>query len=95
MTMFAEVYCIVYGKVQGVGYRDFVTRQARDLSLTGWIRNTDTGSVELLAQGTPDTLKTFVEAVHEGSVLAQVDSVAVDWRTPVVQYEDFSVISSV
>ncbi len=95
MTMFAEVYCIVYGKVQGVGYRDFVTRSAKEYGMTGWIRNKVDGTVELIAQGTPDDLKEFVEALNEGSVLAKVDSIAVDWRTPVKQFEDFSVLSSI
>lgn len=90
--MFTEVHCIVSGKVQMVGYRDFVSRAAKDLGLTGYVKNKDDETVEVLAQGAPDDLKRLVEELHTGSVLAQVSSVAADWRTPKKVYEDFSVL---
>lgn len=92
--MFTEIYCIVSGKVQRVGYRDFVQRMAKERGLKGWVKNREDGTVEILAQGYPDDLKACIEALHTGSVLAKVDSVAVDWRTPKHQFDDFSVLIS-
>ncbi len=92
--MFSEIYCVVKGKVQRVGYRDFVEQYAREHNLTGWIKNMKDGSVEMVIQGTPDELKICVEHLSQGSLLARVDSMAVDWRTPQNQLSDFSVISS-
>lgn len=90
--MFSEIHCIVKGKVQMVGYRDFVQRLAKKLNLTGWVKNMDDGSVEVLAQGIPDDLKACIEELNSGSVLAKVESIAVDWRTPAEQFDDFVVI---
>lgn len=90
--MFSEAYVEIRGKVQGVGYRDFVVSVAKEHRCTGWVQNKDDGSVQVAAQGIPDDLKAFVERLNEGSVLAHVDSVAVDWRTPVKQFVDFAVL---
>jgi acylphosphatase len=90
--MQSEVHCVVTGKVQRVGYRDFVTRAAKLRALCGFVRNHDDGTVEVLAQGTPDDLKAFVEELNEGSVLAKVESVAVDWRTAAQPFDDFEVL---
>ena len=87
-----EMYCVVNGKVQRVAYRAYVQDAATELALTGWIKNIPDGTVELVAQGSPDVLKDFVEYLHEGSLLANVDAVAVDWRTPKIVYDDFSIL---
>ena len=93
-AMFSEIHCVVKGKVQRVGYRDFVERLTKERALTGWIKNLPDGSVEVLIQGTPDELKECIEALNRGPVLAKVESLSVDWRTPEKHFEDFKVISS-
>ena len=79
------------GKVQGVAYRYFTQDAASDLELTGWVRNRRDGTVEVCAQGTADVLKEFVEHLHEGSLMAKVESVSVDWHTVKTVYDDFSI----
>ena len=90
--MFTEVHCKVSGKVQRVGYRDFVDRSAKEHNLKGWVRNNADGTVEVLVQGIPDALKAFTEELNEGSVLARVESVATDWRTPKKLFDQFEVL---
>ena len=92
--MFSEIYCVAHGKVQGVGYRDFVEGCAREFSLTGWVKNKPDGSVELVLQGIPDVLKRCTELLNQGSPLARVDTLIVEWRTPMKQFDEFRVISS-
>lgn len=92
--MFSEIYCIVKGRVQRVGYRDFVEQYAREQGLFGWIKNMEDGSVAVVIQGTPDQLKDCIEVLNQGSSLARVESLAVDWRTPEKQFDEFRVISS-
>ncbi len=87
-----EIRCVVSGKVQGVRYRDYVQSAATGLSLVGYIKNVPDGTVLVCAQGAPDTLKEFVEHLHEGSVQSVVDSVSVDWHTPQVTFFEFSVL---
>lgn len=90
-----EIVCVITGKVQGVGYRDFVDTYAKETGLVGWVKNRPDGSVEVLAQGTPDQLKACIEMLTEGSILAKVDGVAVDWRTPKKLFDSFRVLSAV
>ncbi len=86
-----ELVATVTGKVQGVSYRAFIEQAATELSLLGYVTNRDDGSVLVVAQGLPETLKTFVEYLHEGSLLAVVAGVAVEWRTAETIYHDFSI----
>ncbi len=67
----------VTGRVQGVGFRFAVARRGRELGLTGWVRNTVDGSVEVWAQGDADTVKRFVGFLHVGPPAAHVDQVVV------------------
>lgn len=86
-----EIHCIISGNVQQVGFRDYVQRSADALLIVGWVRNKNDGTVELVAQGEPDVLKEFIEHLHEGSLHAEVEGVAVDWRTKSNGYDDFAI----
>jgi acylphosphatase len=66
---------LVKGRVQGVGFRWFVHREAAAIGLRGWVRNTEDGHVEVLASGTPEQLAELRAALHEGSRGSRVDSV--------------------
>src|SRR5205085_1503691 len=66
---------IVTGRVQGVGFRWFVEREARALGISGWVRNTDDGAVEVVASGTQDQLSRLRKALAEGPRAARVDDV--------------------
>ncbi len=87
-----EMSCIVIGKVQGVAYRVYVQDAATELGITGFVKNQSDGSVQVVAQGLPDQLRSFVEYLHEGSLLAQVEGVTVDWQAPRITYIEFSVL---
>lgn len=91
--MFSEIYCLMKGKVQRVGLRDFIERYACEQGLTGWVLNKDDGSVELLLQGTPDQLKSAIEVLNQGTPLSQVESLSVDWKTPEKLFSEFKVTS--
>ncbi len=65
----------ISGRVQGVGYRYWAVGTARELALTGWVRNLTDGSVEALAQGAPEAVEAFVSACREGPPGAKVTSV--------------------
>jgi acylphosphatase len=68
----------ISGQVQGVGYRYFAQRAARDLSLRGWARNLDDGRVEVLAVGTRRQLEDFEGELRVGPPHANVRGVAVE-----------------
>ena len=66
---------IVSGRVQGVGFRWFVEREARAIGVGGWVRNTDSGTVEVLASGSDDQLSRLRKALEQGPRAARVDEV--------------------
>jgi acylphosphatase len=68
---------IVRGRVQGVGFRWFVEREAQMLGVAGWVRNNHDGSVEVLAQGTRDQLAGLHSRLREGPRAARVDAIDV------------------
>lgn len=86
-----EIYCVITGTVQGVNYRAYIQQSADERKIVGWVRNRSDGTVDLVAQGDPDTLKEFIECLHEGSLHARVEGVSVDWRTAKKHYDDFAI----
>jgi acylphosphatase len=69
------VHFLVRGRVQGVGFRWFVHREAAELGLRGSVRNTDDGAVEVVAAGTPEALTELRAELHKGSRGSRVDAV--------------------
>ena len=66
---------IVSGRVQGVGFRWFVDREARTIGLVGWVRNNPDGNVEVLASGTEEQLAKLRKRLKEGPRASRVDEV--------------------
>ncbi len=66
---------LVTGRVQGVGFRYFVRREARRLGLNGWVRNLPDGEVEVLASGTAAALAVLEAALRRGPPMASVTNV--------------------
>lgn len=73
--MTPSLHATVSGKVQGVYFRAWVFDQAKSLGLTGWVRNLDDGTVEVLAQGPDEGLAALKERLPQGSPLSRVASV--------------------
>jgi acylphosphatase len=66
---------IVKGRVQGVGFRWFVHREAGVRGLKGWVRNTDAGEVEVMVAGSEEQLDELRAQLERGSRGSRVDSV--------------------
>ena len=69
----------VTGRVQGVGFRHYTYTTARQLGVSGWVRNEPDGSVRLEAEGDRPELEDLLEAVKSGPRSAEVAAVDVDW----------------
>ena len=63
---------MITGRVQGVGFRAFTRDAAAELGVSGWVKNCEDGSVELVAEGDVDAL---VARLREGPMLARVDEI--------------------
>jgi acylphosphatase len=65
----------IEGRVQGVGYRDWMRREAARLGLDGWVRNRADGSVEALLAGPAAEVQALLASAHRGRGRARVDRV--------------------
>ena len=69
------VHFLIRGRVQGVGFRWFVHREAAELQLRGWVRNTDTGEGEMVVAGEAETIAELHSELSKGSRGSRVDAV--------------------
>lgn len=70
--MSTSIHCTIHGRVQGVGYRSWTVRNARKLGLTGWVRNTQEGTVEALFCGEPAAVEAMIQGCADGPLAAKV-----------------------
>jgi acylphosphatase len=82
---------LIGGRVQGVGFRDFVQSIAFRESIAGWVRNLDDGRVETAAAGDADAMERFDRAIRQGPAGARVDRVAVDDTFPMTSQAGFHI----
>lgn len=71
------VFIVLTGRVHGVGYRFYALEKANQLGITGWVRNTRDGNVELEASGEPDTLSIFIDWIKIGPPRSIIKTISV------------------
>ena len=92
MTDSASVQAIVYGNVQGVFFRAFVSRGATELGLTGYVRNLPSGeAVEVHAEGERKKLEELISYLKVGPPAAKVEKVVTNWSEYTGNYPRFSI----
>jgi acylphosphatase len=89
----ARLDASVSGRVQGVGFRYFVLREAMDMGLDGWVANAPDGSVRCVAEGSREDLERLLERLNEGPAAAAVERVSAAWMPPTGTLGPFSVRS--
>jgi len=88
----ASVQATVYGYVQGVFFRAFVSRRAGELGLTGYVRNLHgREAVEVLAEGERKQLEELISHLKVGPPAARVERVVANWSEYTGSYSHFSV----
>ena len=93
MADLASVYAIVYGYVQGVFFRAFVSRRATELGLTGYVRNLPGGeAVEVNAEGERNKLEKLIGYLKLGPPGAKVEKVVTNWSEYTGNYSRFSIM---
>jgi acylphosphatase len=72
-------HVLIRGRVQGVGYRDWMRREAGRLGVHGWVRNRADGAVEALLAGEDAAVQALLSACRRGPMLARVDEIIEDF----------------
>ena len=81
---------VVSGRVQGVGFRWFVEREAAQIGITGWVRNREDGNVEVMATGTREQHRSLRAKLQQGPRAARVDKVQ-ESSAPFLEAQSFRI----
>jgi acylphosphatase len=85
----ARVTILVRGRVQGVGYREYIRNRARRLGCTGFARNELDGSVTIVAEGSRQSLEELLALARRGPITAHVESIDIRWAPSLAEYTSF------
>lgn len=86
-----RLHLIVEGLVQGVSFRYYTQEKAKELDLTGWVKNLEDGSVEIIAEGENGKLKELETWAHQGPPAANVSQVHTRWLEFMGELKDFTI----
>ncbi|MFH1399276.1 MAG: acylphosphatase [Candidatus Woesearchaeota archaeon] len=84
-----RVKLVVHGRVQGVGYRDFVRITAQKLNIAGYVKNLVNRTAEIVAEGEESKLKVFVRECKRGSLMSRIEGVDESYEEPTGEFEYF------
>ncbi len=82
---------LVYGRVQGVFFRETTRREAQRRNLSGWVRNERDGSVRVVAEGPEEALQELEQYLHHGPSAARVERVETEWDEASGAFSGFNV----
>jgi acylphosphatase len=86
-----RLQAVVHGRVQGVNFRYYTRQQARQLGVTGYVRNLWDGTVRVVAEGTRRNVTRFLNWLHKGPSMAVVEKVDVQWLPYTGEFQRFEV----
>ena len=90
-TKNSAIFARVEGRVQGVGFRYSCMNEGHRLGISGWVRNTGEGDVEVWAEGTEEKLEALLTWLHRGPSGARVDMVHYEKVPPTGEYREFGI----
>lgn len=91
MNVKKRAHAVVRGSVQGIGYRYFALKHARDLGLTGWVKNLPTGEVELEIEGEDQAIGNYIKVLQTKHPWARVSDVEMNWLEYSGEFQNFEI----
>ena len=91
-TLMKRVHLLITGEVTRVGFRFAAVGHARNLGLTGWVRNTENKEVEIVAEGSKEKIDKLIALAWEGPPLARVEKVNVEWEEVKEEFGEFKIL---
>lgn len=89
-----RLLAVIQGRVQGVGFRYFVNDLARQLQLTGTVRNLRNGDVEVIAEGEEGALEALLAHLHHGPSGSRVEKVHAVWSPSANEFTTFTIANT-
>lgn len=87
-----ELHAIVWGRVQGIGFRVTARHYALQLDLKGTVGNLDDGNVEIFAQGTREKLEEFIKRLKQHFGPGYIARMDINFEKPSSSYDQFRVV---
>ena len=91
MSQKARAHIFVSGRVQGVFFRQNARKKARELGISGWVKNLPDGRVEAVFEGPKEKVEEMIKWARQGSIIARVDEVEVFWEEHKGEFNDFAI----
>lgn len=82
---------VIHGRVQGVGFRAFVLQHAANLGVSGWVRNTYRGDVEVVAEGRREILERLLKILESGPRSSYITAVDSQWEPAAGEFDGFDI----
>lgn len=86
-----RIHVLILGEVQGVGFRAFVLRRAKELNLRGFVRNTLDGAVEAVFVGEKENIQKILVQCKLGPFMAQIKDIKIREEEVKYEFDDFEV----
>ena len=86
-----RAHVLVSGRVQGVFFRQEIQERASRLNVSGWVRNTHDGRVEVVFEGEKKNVERLIEFCRRGPAYAHVTKTEVTWKDYLGEFEDFRI----
>ena len=83
-----RAHLVITGHVQGVLFRRYAQSKARELGLTGWVKNNLDGDVEMVCEGEEKDITSLISFIYQGSPLAKVKDVQVEYEEHKGEWDD-------
>ena len=80
---YEQIHLRINGRVQGVGFRVAAVKEAKRLSIGGWVKNTPEGDIELMGEGSHANIESLCRWCNKGPTLAEVTELKVLSRSPI------------
>ncbi len=84
-----RLHITVKGTVQGVGFRYYAQMKAVQHKITGWVKNTDEGTVEMVAVGEKEDMELFLEDLRRGNPFSKVTELITKELEETEPYQSF------
>ncbi len=92
MSNLSRAHIIVRGRVQGVGFRWFVQREAENLGLFGSVKNMVNGDVEVYVEGEKVAIESLLDSLNKGNAISRVVGCDCAWQSYTGDFSKFNII---
>jgi len=86
-----KVYLLLSGQVQGVFFRASTRVKAKNLRISGWVKNLPDGKVEIVAEGEKEKLEELISWARKGPITAKVENIEIEWQEYLGEFDSFEV----